>query len=215
MPELTAAVLLRAYAHGVFPMAESADRPEVYWVDPEMRGVLPLDAVHIPRSLRKTVRRGAFEISVDQDFAGVVAGCAEATPTRPETWINDQIRRLYGDLHAMGFAHSVECRRDGALVGGLYGVRIGAAFFGESMFSRATDASKVALVHLVARLRAGGFTLLDTQFTTDHLRRFGAIEIPRSDYRAQLARAIVREARFAEDIGADAIEDALRESRSE
>ena len=197
MPEITAPLLLRAYAHGVFPMAESAEDGDIYWVDPDMRGVLPLDAVHFPRSLRKTLRRAPFKIAVDRDFPGVVAACAEATPDRPQTWINAQIQSLYGDLHRMGYAHSVECWTGDALVGGRYGVRVGAAFFGESMFSRTTDASKVALAHLVARLRAGGFTLLDTQFTTEHLRRFGAVEIPRTAYRAQLADAVVRPAAFA------------------
>jgi len=209
MPEITAALLLRAYAYGVFPMAEGADEGEIYWVDPEMRGILPLDAFHASRSLRKTVRRAPFDITIDQDFDAVVAGCAEATTDRPQTWINGDIRRLYRELHDMGCAHSVECRRDGALVGGLYGVRVGGAFFGESMFSRATDASKVALVHLIARLRAGGFILLDTQFTTDHLRRFGAIEIPRTQYRARLAKAVVIPAEFNPALDPAALQSVL------
>lgn len=209
MPEITAALLLRAYAYGVFPMAEGADDGEIYWVDPDMRGILPLDGFHAPRSLRKTVRRAPFEIAIDRDFDAVVAGCAEATTDRPQTWINGEIRRLYGELHAMGYAHSVECRRDGALVGGLYGVRVGGAFFGESMFSRVTDASKVALVHLIARLRAGGFTLLDTQFTTEHLRRFGAIEIPRNEYRTRLAHAVATRAEFSHAVDTAVLRDLI------
>ena len=196
MVEITADLLLRAYAFGVFPMAERSDSRDLFWVDPERRGILPLDGFHAPRSLRKTVRKGAFAITVDEAFEEVLSGCAERTRDRPETWINAQIRNLYSELFAMGHAHSVECWREGALQGGLYGVQLGAAFFGESMFSRATDASKVALVHLVARLRAGGFTLLDTQFTTDHLERFGAQLIARNQYRIRLADAIARAATF-------------------
>lgn len=196
MVEITADLLLRAYAFGVFPMAERADSADLFWVDPEQRGVLPLDGFHTPRSLRKTLRRDAFTVTVDEDFDGVLAGCAERTTDRPETWINTPIRALYRELFAMGHAHSVECRRAGALVGGLYGVHLGAAFFGESMFSREPDASKVALVHLIARLRQGGFTLLDTQFTTDHLERFGATLIARAQYRTLLAHAIATPADF-------------------
>ena len=166
---LTPEILLAAYAAGVFPMAESADDPELFWVDPHRRGIIPLDAFHLPRRLRRVVRQGKFEIRCDSAFEEVVRGCAEATEKRPNTWINDEIVRLYAALFERGAAHSVECRRGGALVGGLYGVSIGAAFFGESMFSRETDASKVALVHLVARLRLGGYRLLDTQFLTPHL----------------------------------------------
>ncbi|WP_051340213.1 leucyl/phenylalanyl-tRNA--protein transferase [Azospirillum halopraeferens] len=197
MIELNAQLLLRAYAAGIFPMAESAESPELYWFDPERRGILPLDAFHVPRTLRRTVRRGGFEVRVDTDFAAVIRACAEPTAERPKTWINADIVRLYCELHAAGFAHSVECRRDGRLAGGLYGVSLGSAFFGESMFSRETDASKVALVHLVARLRAAGYTLLDTQFVTDHLSRFGAVEIPRAEYRRRLAAALSRTADFA------------------
>jgi leucyl/phenylalanyl-tRNA--protein transferase len=194
--DLTPELLLKAYSVGLFPMAESADDPALFWVDPERRGVMPLDGFHVPRSLRKTVRRHAFDVSCDSDFVGVVRACAEATPTRPSTWINEEIVRLYAALHQMGNAHSVECRRDGVLVGGLYGVALGGAFFGESMFSRATDASKVALVHLVARLKRGGFLLLDAQFITQHLARFGALEVPRAKYRRQLATALAQPARF-------------------
>jgi len=187
---LTAPMLLRAYAAGIFPMAESADSRELHWFDPERRGILPLDGFHVARSLRKTVRRGPFEVRCDSAFHAVIEACAETTEDRPKTWINDDIVRLYTDLFKAGFAHSVECWREGRMVGGLYGVSIGGAYFGESMFSRETDASKVALVHLVARLRAAGFTLLDTQFVTGHLSHFGAVEIPRADYRRRLNRAL-------------------------
>jgi leucyl/phenylalanyl-tRNA---protein transferase len=194
---LTPEILLAAYAAGVFPMAESADDPELFWVDPHHRGILPLDAFHIPRRLRRVLRQGRFEIGCDNRFEDVIRACGEATEKRPNTWINDEIVRLYAALFARGAAHSVECRRDGALVGGLYGVSIGAAFFGESMFSRETDASKVALVHLVARLRLGGYRLLDTQFLTPHLARFGGIEITRTRYRRLLASALAYRASFA------------------
>lgn len=196
MPELTPDMLLRAYAIGVFPMAEDRDDPDLFWVDPRMRGTIPLDRFHVPRRLRRTVRSGKFRVTTDTDFEAVIEGCAEATAARPRTWINDRIIMLYCSLHRLGYAHSVECRRDGRLVGGLYGVALGGAFFGESMFSRETDASKVALVHLVARLRTGGFTLLDSQFITRHLRRFGAVEIPRSEYRQRLAEALKKNADF-------------------
>lgn len=189
---ITAEMLLFAYRRGVFPMADSRDDPNVYWVDPERRGVLPLERFHLPRSLARTLRRGSYEVSVDRDFAGVVEGCAE----RPETWINAPIERLYDELFRLGYAHSVECRRDGVLAGGLYGVALAGAFFGESMFSRARDASKVALAHLAARLTAGGFRLLDVQFATDHLARFGAVEISRADYRRRLAAALEADADF-------------------
>lgn len=196
MPELTAGLLLKAYAIGVFPMAERRDAPDVVWVEPDRRGILPLDGFHIPRSLAKTLRKHPFEITVDRAFTRVMEGCAEATPGRENTWINDTILRLYGELHEMGHAHSVECWRDGELAGGLYGVSLGAAFFGESMFSRVSDASKVALVHLMERLDAGGFRLLDTQFITDHLARFGAIEVPRATYKRLLESAIAEVADF-------------------
>jgi leucyl/phenylalanyl-tRNA---protein transferase len=193
---LTPELLLSAYAAGVFPMAESADNPELFWVDPRRRGILPLDGFHVPHKLRRVIRRGGFEISCNCAFEDVILGCAEATEKRPNTWINDEIVRLYSALFTRGAAHSVEAWRDGDLVGGLYGVSLGAAFFGESMFSRATDASKVALVHLVARLRLGGYRLLDTQFLTPHLARFGGIEITRARYHRLLAEALAYRASF-------------------
>ena len=201
--DLTPELLLKAYSVGLFPMAESADDPALFWVDPERRGIMPLDGFHVPRSLRKTVRKCGFAVTCNNDFVGVVRACAEPTATRPSTWINDEIVRLYAALHSMGNAHSVECRLDGALVGGLYGVALGGAFFGESMFSRATDASKVALVHLVARLRRGGFLLLDAQFITAHLARFGATEVPRAKYRRLLATALAQQARFPATLDAE------------
>jgi leucyl/phenylalanyl-tRNA---protein transferase len=204
---LTPEILLAAYTAGVFPMAESADDPELFWVDTHHRGILPLDAFHVSHRLRRLLRQGRFEISCDGAFAAVIRGCAEASEKRPNTWINDEILRLYQALFARGAAHSVECLRGGALVGGLYGVSIGAAFFGESMFSRETDASKVALVHLVARLRLGGYRLLDTQFLTPHLAQFGAIEISRARYHRLLAAALAYRASFPvslpEDSGGD------------
>ena len=190
-------LLLRAYANGVFPMAESVDEAEVFWVRPEMRGIIPLDGFHIPKSLKKTVRQGHFEIRYDTDFAGVIEGCAEASEGRPSTWINEPIRTAYGELFARGHCHTVEAWREDKLVGGLYGVTLGAAFFGESMFSRETDASKVCLVHLVAWLRQRGFLLLDTQFTTDHLKRFGAIDVPRRKYERLLEDALLKSAQFS------------------
>ena len=193
---LTPEILLAAYAAGVFPMAEAADDRELFWVDPHQRGILPLDAFHVPHRLGRALRQRRFEVSCDSGFEEVILSCAEATEKRPSTWINDEIVRLYAALFARGAAHSVECRREGALVGGLYGVSIGAAFFGESMFSRETDASKVALVHLVARLRLGGYRLLDTQFLTPHLARFGGVEITRARYRRLLAAALAYRASF-------------------
>ena len=194
--EITPQVLLKAYACGIFPMAESADDTGLFWVEPEMRGVIPLEDFHIPASLRKVMRRNPFEIRIDTAFHRVIEACSEHTPGRKTTWINERIKRLYGELHLLGHAHSVECWKDDELVGGLYGVRLGAAFFGESMFSRVPDASKVALVHLVHRMKAGGFKLLDTQFTTDHLKRFGAIDIPRDEYSELLADAVEMDADF-------------------
>ena len=190
---LTADLLLRAYAAGIFPMAESRDSPEIFWVEPRMRGIIPLDGFHVSRSLARRIRRGGFQVSFDDDFDSVVAGCAD----RSETWINATIAELYADLHARGHAHSVEIRSPGGqLVGGVYGVVIGAAFFGESMFSRVIDASKVALAYLVDRLRLGGFKLFDTQFLTPHLASLGAIEIPAQDYLTRLSVAIASPARF-------------------
>jgi leucyl/phenylalanyl-tRNA--protein transferase len=194
--QLTPDLLLRAYAIGIFPMAESRIDPELHWIDPDLRGILPLDGLHVPRKLRARIRRGDFEVRCDSDFHAVIRGCAEPAQNRPDTWINPVIEQLYNELYEMGFAHSVECWRGGELVGGLYGVSLGAAFFGESMFSRATDASKVALVELVMRLRRGGFQLLDTQFTTAHLSRFGAKEIPREEYRRLLTQAVSSQAEF-------------------
>lgn len=188
--EITPEVLLRAYACGIFPMAESADDPTLFWVEPEMRGVIPLDGFRIASRLARTVRSDAFRVTVDTAFKAVIAGCAAPQPGRDDTWINKRIRDLYLGLFELGHCHSVEVWQDDDLVGGLYGVSLGRAFFGESMFHRARDASKVALVHLVARLIAGGFELLDTQYVTEHLRSFGAVEIPRRRYRALLDKAI-------------------------
>ena len=196
MIELTPDLILKAYACGVFPMAERHDASEVYWIDPDFRGILPLDRFHVPRRLSRTIRSGLFEIRVDHDFLGTVRGCARRTGKRRETWINTQIVEVFAELHERGYAHSVEAWRDDQLVGGLYGVALGGAFFGESMFSLIRDASKVALVALVERLRRGGYSLLDTQFVTAHLRTFGATEIPRSQYLARLADALSRPASF-------------------
>ena len=206
---LTAETLLAAYAAGIFPMAESADDPELFWVDPRRRGILPLDAFHVPRRLRRVVRQGGFEIRCDSAFEEVIRGCAEATEKRANTWINDEIVRLYASLFARGAVHSVEAWQDDALAGGLYGVAIGGAFFGESMFSRATDASKVALVHLAARLRLGGYRLLDTQFLTPHLARFGGIEITRARYHRLLAEALAYRACFPVELPAEVRGDPL------
>lgn len=189
--------LLACYARGVFPMADAREDDRVFLVDPEHRGVLPLERFHVPRRLARTVRQEPFDLRIDTAFAKVVAHCAAPAPDRPETWINPAIQHLYGQLFEAGFAHSVECWRDGRLMGGLYGVALGGAFFGESMFSRATDASKVALVHLVARLKLCGYSLLDTQFITDHLARFGAEEISRAEYRRRLDAALATPARFS------------------
>jgi leucyl/phenylalanyl-tRNA---protein transferase len=188
--EITPEVLLRAYACGIFPMAESADDPTLFWVEPELRGIIPLDGFRVASRLARTVRSDVFTVTVNHAFKAVLAGCAAPQPGREETWINKRIRELYCGLHAIGHCHSVECWQDGELVGGLYGVSLGRAFFGESMFHRARDASKVALVHLVARLIAGGFELLDTQYVTDHLKTFGACEVPRRRYTALLDKAL-------------------------
>jgi len=189
---ITPELVLRAYAAGVFPMADSAETDEIFWVDPRKRGVLPLESFHLPRSLRKRILRGGYQVRVDLAFDAVVQACA----ARSETWINPKIRALYGGLHRMGHAHSIEVWIGAELAGGLYGVRLGGAFFGESMFSHARDASKIALAFLVARLKAGGFRLLDTQFTTPHLERFGARSIPRVRYHELLDRALARHADF-------------------
>ncbi len=189
---LTPDLLMRAYAVGIFPMAEARDSAEVHWIDPRRRGILPLDGFHISRSLRRRILRGGYQIRFDHDFAAVVDACA----SREETWINDQIRTLYLDLHRRGQAHCAEVWIDGELAGGVYGVVLGSAFFGESMFSRRTDASKIVLVYLVDRLRQGGFTLFDTQFLTEHLARLGAIEITRANFRQRLSNAITLQASF-------------------
>jgi leucyl/phenylalanyl-tRNA---protein transferase len=193
---LTPELLLTAYARGRFPMAGDRDDPEIHWIEPLRRGVIPLDGFHVPRSLKKLLRQQPFELRIDTAFAEVIDACAEPTPERPRTWLNDELLAIYKAVHHLGHAHSVECWQDGRLVGGLYGIRLGAAFFGESMFSRVRDASKVALIELVARLNAGGFLLLDTQFVTDHLVRFGAVEIPRGEYKRRLAAALVKEAQW-------------------
>jgi leucyl/phenylalanyl-tRNA--protein transferase len=187
---ITPELLLRAYAAGIFPMAERRDSATLMWISPERRGVIPLDAFHVPARLARTVKADRFEVRMDTAFADVMAACAEGTPRREQSWINDEILALYGELHALGHAHSVECWREDLLVGGLYGVRLGGAFFGESMFSRERNASKVALVHLVARLIRGGFKLLDAQFLTDHLAQFGAVAISRREYLRRLNKAL-------------------------
>lgn len=206
--------LLACYARGVFPMADARDDPRVFLVEPDQRGVVPLDGFHIPTRLRRTVRGEPFQVRVDTAFAAVLDACAASTPGREDTWINDPIRDLYLELHARGYAHSVECWQDEALVGGLYGVTLGGAFFGESMFSRARDASKVALVHLVARLRRGGWGLLDAQFLTEHLSQFGAVETPQAAYLRLLAPALQltpdKSALSAPLTGAEAVAYALQ-----
>lgn len=193
---LSAELVLRAYQAGLFPMAETRDAGELHWMDPHRRGILPLDRFHVPRRLLRSVRQEAYEVASDRDFRTTLQECAAPAPGREQTWINGSIERVLNDLHVAGYAHSVECRLNGVLVGGLYGVAVGAAFFGESMFSRARDASKIALVHLVARLRLGGFRLLDTQFVTAHLTQFGATDVPRSHYRAMLQEALRTPARY-------------------
>jgi leucyl/phenylalanyl-tRNA--protein transferase len=205
-------MLLRAYALGIFPMAERRDDDEVYWVDPERRGILPLERFHLPRRLARTIRQERFEVRCDVDFEAVVDACAEPDFGRSETWINGPIRRLTNQLFALGYAHSVECRRKGELVGGLYGIALGGAFFGESMFSRERDASKVALAHLVLRLGLGGFRLLDTQFITRHLAQFGTVEIDRGDYRRLLAEALSVSGRFYGEVAPEALASFLQSS---
>ena len=192
MPQLTAELILRAYSLGIFPMANGRDDTIIHWVDPKRRGVIGLDQFHISKSLRKTMRRGGFWVMVDHDFSGVMRNCA----ARSETWINDEIHKAYQDLHQMGYAHSIEVYDDTGMVGGVYGVALGAAFFGESMFSTRTDMSKIALAQLFARLKVGGFTLFDTQFLTDHLASVGGVEISRAQFRKELADAIKKPAIF-------------------
>jgi leucyl/phenylalanyl-tRNA---protein transferase len=199
---VTPEILLRAYAAGIFPMAESADDPSLHWIEPKQRGIIPLQGFHLSSRMARMVRRGEFRVVVDHDFDAVIEACAaprkqeDGKAEGGETWINAPIRRLYGALFTAGHCHTVEVYQGTALVGGLYGLAMGSAFFGESMFHRATDCSKLALVHLVARLKAGGFTLLDTQFITDHLRQFGAVEIERRDYRRRLDAALARTGHF-------------------
>lgn len=213
--EVTPDLVIRAYAVGVFPMAESRGSDRMYWLDPALRGVLPIDAgFHLPRRLRRTALSDRFTVTADRDFAGAIRGCAEPAPGRSDTWINGEIEGLFIELHRRGYAHSVETWSDGELVGGLYGVALGGAFFGESMFSRATDASKVALVHLVARLRLCGYVLCDTQFLTTHLARFGAVEIPKAEYKARLAAALEVPARWVADLPAERIAEEIRSLRA-
>jgi leucyl/phenylalanyl-tRNA--protein transferase len=195
--QLTPKLLLRAYASGIFPMSKSHNDPNIYWVEPEMRGVLPLNQFHIPKSLKKVIRKQKFEIFFDRAFEQVLDECAEPSKSRDVTWINKSIRDNVIKLYEMGFAHSVECWHHNKLVGGLYGISLGAAFFGESMFSKETNASKVALVYLIARMRSGGFKLLDTQFTTGHLSQFGVIEIPSDQYLKLLDEALKFQGVFA------------------
>jgi leucyl/phenylalanyl-tRNA--protein transferase len=194
--EITPEVLLKAYACGIFPMAESADDPSLHWIEPELRGIIPLDRFHVSSRLARTVRSDRYAIAINRDFDGVMEGCAEPKSGRPRTWINGRIRTLYRKLYDRRHCHTIEVYEGDELVGGLYGVTLGRAFFGESMFHRRRDASKVALVHLVARLKAGGFRLLDTQFVTDHLRTFGAIEVPRRQYHKLLEVALIGEGDF-------------------
>ncbi len=207
--DVTPDLMLRAYRAGLFPMAETRGGDRLYWLDPEQRGILPLDGFHLPRRLRRTVASGGYRVTANVDFAGVIAGCAAPGAGREDTWINGDIERLFGALHARGHAHSIEVWLEDGLVGGLYGVVLGGAFFGESMFSTARDASKVALVHLVARLRLGGFSLLDTQFVTAHLSQFGACEVPRDAYKAMLERAARQPARWISDPGGEALAGAI------
>ncbi|MBT6608417.1 MAG: leucyl/phenylalanyl-tRNA--protein transferase [Rhodospirillaceae bacterium] len=208
---MTPELMLRAYAAGIFPMAESRETDDVFWVDPKRRGILPLDNFHAGRRLRRTVRKGPYQVTCNTVFSKIVETCAEHTHKRQDTWINPPIEAAVNELHQMGFAHSVECWQDDALVGGLYGISLGAVFFGESMFSRATDASKVALVHLAARLKLGGFRLLDTQFVTDHLAQFGVIEVPARDYLVELENALKFQAVFPTHPSPEGWQDALGE----
>jgi leucyl/phenylalanyl-tRNA---protein transferase len=208
--EVTTDLVLRAYRHGLFPMAEGRAGDKLFWLDPIKRGVLPLDRFHLSRRLLRTVLSGDYTVTADRNFAGVIAGCATPVPDRTDTWINPQIERLFSELFRLGHAHSMETWQGDTLVGGLYGVALGGAFFGESMFSFARDASKAALVHLVARLRLGGFTLLDTQFVTAHLAQFGAEEIPRELYKQQLAAAVDEPAIWLTDPEPDVLEAEIR-----
>src|SRR5262245_26232273 len=194
--EITPQVLLKAYSCGIFPMAENADDPQLYWIEPQSRGILPLESIHVPKRLVRTLRQQIFEVRIDCDVVGVIEGCAASRPGRRSTWINDRIRALYTELFDLGHCHTVEVWQDGRLAGGLYGVALGGAFFGESMFSYARDASKFALVYLCARLIHGRFILLDTQFVTDHLRQFGTIEVDRAEFHTLLEQALKLKADF-------------------
>jgi leucyl/phenylalanyl-tRNA--protein transferase len=208
--ELTPELIIRAYAAGIFPMAEDAGSPDLFWVSPEMRGIIPLDRFHVSKSLRKTMRTRDFSVRVDTDFDAVIEGCATEGEDRDSTWINPEIRRLYGELFRRGYVHTVEVWDGEELAGGLYGLALGAAFFGESMFHRRTDASKIAIAHLVERLRAGGYRLLDTQFVTEHLRSLGGTEIAREVYEVQLADALAHQGNyFALEQAAPAGQDPL------
>lgn len=195
--EITPQTLLKAYSVGIFPMAEAADDPALYWIEPQHRGILPLETAHVPRRLAKTVRNTELEVKIDTDFHAVIDGCAASRPGRRTTWINDRIRQLYGDLFRLGHCHTVEVWHGDHIVGGLYGVALGGAFFGESMFSEERDASKIALVHLIARLLHGGFRLLDTQFVTEHLRQFGTVEVERDEFQRLLDDALRYEGDYA------------------
>ena len=211
--EITPQVLLKAYACGIFPMAESADDPALYWIEPQQRGIMLLDQVHVPRRLARTLRQQVYDIRVDTDFEGVIDGCAASRSGRRTTWINPKIRALYRELYNRGYCHTVEAWQGNRLVGGLYGVALAGAFFGESMFSFARDASKVALMHLCARLIHGGFSLLDTQFMTEHLRQFGTIEIERAEFHTMLEQALAHEADFRRlpaDAGPEQLLDIIR-----
>lgn len=213
MGQITADLIIHAYAQGIFPMAETAESSDVFWVDPKKRGIIPLDQFHLPRKLARTIRKAPFDIRIDTAFIEVIKGCADTIMNagRQETWINDQIIGLYAQLFDQGFVHTVECWQDGELVGGLYGVSIGGAFCGESMFHRVTDASKVALAYLVARLKTGGYCLLDTQFITPHLSQFGAMEIPRHDYKMRLTQALEIEGDYY-SLGRDAGPETILQS---
>ncbi|EHH69043.1 leucyl/phenylalanyl-tRNA--protein transferase [Gluconobacter morbifer] len=214
MSEVTPELLLQAYAAGIFPMAPDAESSELRWYHPEERGILPLDGMHVPRKLMRFVLSGRVSVTTDTAFDAVMVACAEPAPGRESTWISQEIRRLYGELYRQGHAHSVEVWDGERLVGGLYGVSLGAAFFGESMFSRERDVSKVALVHLVAGLRRGGYRLLDTQYTTPHLTRLGGIGIPAETYRALLSQALTVRATWPDDFSLGSLRDVISALRS-
>lgn len=209
MTDITPALLLKAYACGIFPMAKTRVDKDVFWVQPKLRGIIPLNDFHVSRSLRKRLRQNKYTVKVDTAFPEVLAGCAEQTSLRSDTWINSQIKEIFSSLFDAGVTHSVEAWKEGQLVGGLYGLTIGAAFFGESMFTRADDASKVALCHLVGILKRGNYVLLDTQFTTDHLKQFGAIEISQKDYLTKLSAALSRQGKFGEPLSQSDLERIL------